>query len=352
MLIDHFICFLLMRSHNVLIWVPSPLGDAVMATPALRAFRRLFDGDSITFLANGFTRQILSGAGFCDGWLEPEKSFWGLVRQLRAESFDTAVLLKNSFGSALTIRMAGIGRRIGYARDGRSFLLTDRIAPARESGTFKPAPMIDYYLKIAEAVGAQAQSKKPVLAVEEADAQALLGLVPSLAQSTRPLVILVPGGAFGPSKLWPIERYAELADALDRQFHARVVISIAPIRQEIEIAEAICDKAASKPMHLGHTRLPGGALKALFHRADLVITNDTGPRHIAIALDRNVISLFGPNNPQWTQTGHSKEIQIVGRAACVPCDKPNCRAREHFCMQSIAVDEVMKAAATFLRRAV
>ncbi|MCE5186107.1 MAG: lipopolysaccharide heptosyltransferase II [Planctomycetaceae bacterium] len=335
-------------AQRILIWLPSPLGDAVMATPVLQAFGGLYGSANITLLANGFTRQILSGSGFCGGWLEPERSFFKTVNKLRAGAFDTAILLKNSFGSALAIRLAGIRHRVGYARDGRSFLLTERIEPQREGSKFKAAAMIDYYLKIAERMGAKIESRRPQLAVEEKDAAALEAALPALNSCTEPIIILVPGGAFGPSKIWPIERYALLADELRERFGAKVIISIAPVRQEIEIAEAICSKSVSKPMHLGRTPLPGGPLKALFSRAALVITNDTGPRHIAIALGRKVISLFGPNNPQWTQTGHKQEIQIIGRAPCVPCDKPVCRANRHLCMESITVKEVMEAAEKLL----
>ena len=94
--------------------------------------------------------------------------------------------------------------------------------------------------------------------------------------------------------------------------------------------------------------MSGGQLKALFSLADLVITNDTGPRHIALALGKNVVSLFGPNNPQWTQTGHDKEIQIVGQGPCVPCDEPRCRMKQHVCMESITVEQVFTAASHFL----
>jgi len=339
-----------MNPQKVLIWLPSPLGDAVMATPALRAFRTLYADADITFIAGGFTRQILSGCPFGDRWIEPEKSLPAMVKKLRGESFDTAVLLKNSFGSALAIRLAGIGRRIGYARDGRGLLLTDRIAPTREHGRFKPAPMVDYYLKIAEHLGAKNASRQPELTVEPNDRTALLEALPFLNELNGPLAVLVPGGAFGPSKMWPVERFAQLADALQQRYNAASVISIAPIQKEIDIAEAICRQAASGPVHLGKTPLSGGALKALIERADLVITNDTGPRHIAIGLNRAVISLFGPNNPEWTQTGHTKEVQIVGRAACVPCDKPVCRAERHLCMESITVEQVLEAAGQFLAK--
>ena len=91
-----------------------------------------------------------------------------------------------------------------------------------------------------------------------------------------------------------------------------------------------------------------GELKGLLAESDLVITNDTGPRHIAIALGRKLITLFGPNNPEWTQTGYKDEVQIVGEAHCVPCDKPQCKQAEHLCMETITVEMVCEAAGKIL----
>lgn len=337
-----------MKERNVLIWLPTPLGDAIMATPALRAFRGLFADARITFIAPEFTRQILSPSRFCDDWMVPPKGFLATVKTLNAHSFETAVLLKNSFSSALAVRLAGIGRRIGYARDGRSFLLTDKLTPLRtSSGGFHPLPMTDYYLSIPESLGGSVVSRTPELSVTDECVQAVRQKVPAV-NAQGPLVILVPGGAFGPSKLWPVQRYADLADKLTETCGATVILSIAPIPEEIRIADAVCRQAASEVLHLGRTPLSGGELKALFSLADVVITNDTGPRHIAIALDKQIVTLFGPNNPQWTQTGHDKEIQIVGKAPCVPCDQPQCKQNQHLCMESITVESVLKAAAQFL----
>ncbi|RKY13815.1 MAG: lipopolysaccharide heptosyltransferase II [Planctomycetota bacterium] len=339
-----------MTSKRVLIWLPSPLGDAIMATPALREFRSLFPDASITFLGPAFTRGVLSPSPFCDEWLDLEKSFWKNIRQIKAGHFDTAITLKNSFGSALTLWLAEIGRRIGYARDGRSFLLTGKIAPLRNNnGSFQPAAMIDYYLKIADHLGGCTDTKKTELSVCPEDTETVLEMLPQLKSLTGPLVIIVPGGAFGPSKLWPIQRYAELADDLYDACSATVILSVAPIKEEVLIAESICHRAASEPVNLGMTSLNGGQLKALYALADLVITNDTGPRHIAIALDKNIITLFGPNNPQWTQTAHEKEVQIIGQAPCVPCDKPVCKQDQHLCMESITVDQVFETAEKILK---
>lgn len=337
-----------MKERNVLIWLPTPLGDAIMATPALRAFRDLFADARITFIAPEFTRQILSPSPFCNDWIAPPKGLLATVKTLKSHSFETAILLKNSFSSALAVRLAGIGRRIGYARDGRSFLLTDKLTPLRTgSGGFLPLPMTDYYLAIAESLGAGVDHRTPELSVTDECIQAVRQKVPAV-DAQGPLVILVPGGAFGPSKLWPVERYADLADQLAATCGATVILSIAPIPEEIRIADAICRQAAAEVVHLGRTPLSGGELKALFSLADVVITNDTGPRHIAIALDKNIVTLFGPNNPQWTQTGHDKEIQIIGKAHCVPCDQPQCKQNQHLCMESITVQAVLKAAQRFL----
>jgi len=176
-----------------------------------------------------------------------------------------------------------------------------------------------------------------------------LEILPQLKSLIGPLVIIVPGGAFGPSKLWPIERYAQLADDLHDACNATVVISVAPVKEECLIAESICHLASSEPINLGMTSLNGGQLKALYALANLVITNDTGPRHIAIALDKDIITLFGPNNPQWTQTEHEKEIQIIGQASCAPCDKPICKQSRHLCMESITVDQIFEIAKKTLK---
>jgi len=338
-----------MASQKVLIWLPSPLGDAIMATPALRAFRSNLPDASITFLSPAFNRQVLSPSPFCDNWLETQGGLMSSIQQLRAGGFDTAILLKNSIGSALTARLAGIPRRIGYARDMRSLLLTDRIPPSRDAqGHFKPMPMIDYYLDIAFFLEMTANNKKTEISFTPEQQEAMLDKLPELKQLQKPLIILVPGGAFGPSKLWLIDRYAELVDRLHQRFQATVLLSVAPIQKEIDIAEAICEKAKTNPVNLGRTPLDGGQLKALFGLSDLVVTNDTGPRHIAIALDKPVVSLFGPNNSQWTQSGHDKEIQIVGKAPCAPCDQPVCKQNRHLCMESITVDRVFEAAVKLL----
>lgn len=336
-------------AQTVLIWLPSPLGDAILSTPALSAFRWYYSGDRIVFLSETAVKAFLEPCSFCDQWIEIKGSFLELTHRLKREKMDTAILLKNSFRSALTVFMSGISKRIGYGREFRSLLLTDTLLPEKQDGRFKPVCAEDYYLNLARfVIGADVGSRKLNLGLRQEDRDQLYQVFPQLRSRSAPLVILVPGGAFGPSKLWPVERFAALADQLFTRYKATVVISVAPTVQEIKIAARIQSAARYRLSSLSEHPLKPGPLKALFEKADLVITNDTGPRHIAAALGRKVITLFGPNNPAWTQTGYANEIQIIGQAPCVPCDRPKCFKKEHYCMNSISIEQVFEAARTIL----
>jgi len=116
----------------------------------------------------------------------------------------------------------------------------------------------------------------------------------------------------------------------------------------MQIAKQICRSSNHKLINLAETPITPGQLKSLFSIADLVITNDTGPRHIAIALQRKIITLFGPNDPAWTDTGCESESKIIGDAPCAPCARPVCREKQHFCMQAITVEMVCNAAKKLL----
>lgn len=337
--------------QKILVWLPSPMGDAVMCTPALKAIRKKYKDASICFLASKVVREALSPSSFTDEWIEPESNMFALASQLRKHNFTDVVLFKNSLGCALAVWLAGIKNRIGYVRDGRGVFLTTKLRPKKlNAGGFKPGSMVDYYLTLCEKMGCDISDRSMELTVDPDHMSSLTDKLPAVASSDRPIVILVPGGAFGPSKCWPAERFAKTADTLIKKFNATVVVSVAPNEAEIKIARDICRLTKNDLISLENISLTLGELKALIARSSLVITNDTGPRHIAVALGKNLVTMFGPNNPDWTQTGYANETQIIGRAKCVPCDKPVCKQDEHLCMESITVDEVCEAAAKYLTR--
>jgi len=337
-------------NHNILLWLPSPMGDAILATPALRAIRSRFTSAHITFFANSVVRQILSPTPFADAWLDQtEQNPFSIARKLKLHKFTHAILFKNSFASALACFLAGIPFRIGYAREGRALLLTDKLYPPRLStGRFKPISALDYYLAVASYLGAQTKDTSLELSTEPHTCEKLKTLLPQIFNRKGPLVILVPGAAAGPSKCWLTDRFAQTADRIIADYNATVVLSVAPNPTEKQIAAEIVSSARRNLINLADHPLDLTTLKSLFSLADLVIANDTGPRHIAIAFKRKIILLVGPNNPVWTETGCKDEIEIAGAAPCAPCDKPVCKKNHHLCMQSITVDMVCQSAAGIL----
>jgi len=335
---------------EILVWLPSPMGDAVLCTPALRAIRKHFKSCKISFFATAVVRCVLSPYSFNDKWLEQRNNNpFALAKKLKEHKFTQAILFKNSFASALAVYLAGIPSRIGYAREGRGLLLTDKLYPPKlPSGKFKPISMIDYYLAIASWLGCEISDRHLELLIEPQEEQQLCGKLPQVLNPDGLLVVIVPGGAYGPSKCWSSVRFAQTADWLISNYNATVVISVGPETLEKQIAKEICNSSKHKLINLAETPISLGELKALFSIADLVISNDTGPRHIAIALGRKVITLFGPNNPAWTDTGYENEIQIIGNVHCAPCSKPKCKKSEHICMEAITVEMVCEAAKELL----
>jgi len=338
------------NKDNILVWLPSPMGDAILCVPALRAIRRRFNSADITFFACRVVREVLSPSGFTDSWLEQDGSgLFAAAKKLGSCGFTRVILFKNSFGSALTSFLARVPVRVGYAREGRGLLLTEKLNPPMlPSGDYKPVSMVDYYLAVASQLGADVSDRSIELSFEPKDAETVRTKLPQIFNRRGPLVILVPGAAAGTSKRWPAQRFAELAEWLIENYDAAIVLSVAPNKDERHLAGQIVETVPHKLVNLGDTPVSLGELKALYSTADLVICNDTGPRHIAIGLKRKVITLVGPNNPQWTDPGYSDETFIKGDAPCAPCDKPVCRQASHFCMEAITVEMVCQAAAKVL----
>jgi heptosyltransferase-2 len=335
-----------MAKQNTLIWLPSPMGDAILCTPALRAIRRRYPDNTIWFYTSNVVRDVLSPSHFNDKWLEQTSNNpLNLASEFKKYKFDRVILFKNSFMSALTVFLARIPERIGYTREWRGIFLSEKLEPPRlPDGKYKPTSMLDYYLALAAKIGADTADRAPQLEVSQADVQSLKEKLPEIFLTDGPLVVLVPGGAFGPNKCWPAEYFARTADWLAEKYEATVIVSVAPNIFEQGVGESVCKATKHRLINLGETPLTLGELKALFAAAELVIANDTGPRHIAIALKKKIITLFGPNDPEWTQTGWPDEIQIVANVECAPCQKPQCQFEKIWCMHSIGVETVCEAA--------
>jgi heptosyltransferase-2 len=160
-----------------------------------------------------------------------------------------------------------------------------------------------------------------------------------------PLILLNPGAQYGSAKCWPAEYFVTLADRLVEELGATILISGAP--RERRIIEAIGRSMRHAPVDLLSKGSTLGTLKEIVRRCDLMITNDTGPRHIAAAFDVPVVTLFGPTHPEWTEINFAKERKLAVKVFCGPCQKKTCPL-DHRCMIRLTPPMVYDAALQLL----
>ena len=278
-------------------------------------------------------------------------SSWALVRKLKSRQLDSVILLTNSLRTALIAWASGAPQRVGYARYGRAPLLTDRLYPPREARRFQPISAVDYYLQLACAVGASPASRQLELAtlpVHEEHAARLWQRY-DLPQD-GPVVVMSSGAAHGDAKRWPPEYFAQLARRVAVELSAPVLLLCGPADRAT--ADGIgqlarCDRVYS----LGSEALSIGLSKAILRRCQLLVTNDSGPRHLAAAFQVPSIALFGPTDPRWSENYSVQELQLQQHVPCGPCGRRRCPLSHHRCMRELTVDRVFAGVASLLQRA-
>ncbi|TDG15415.1 lipopolysaccharide heptosyltransferase II [Seongchinamella unica] len=338
--------------ERILLILPTWVGDVVMSTPFIRALFERFPQAEITLLMNRHLYSLLEGSPWvshCEFWpprnrtAAAKQQHRELLSRLRAKEFDLAVMLPNSLRSAWLAFRAGARRRVGFNRDGRGLLLTDRVAvPNRLNREYQPMPLCDYYAVLAAALGMDHPGDGLQLFLTEEDDTAVeQRLRAEGVKAEQPLVVLCPGANFGASKCWAPERFAAVADRLVTEYSAAVVISPGP--GEEPLAEAIRDHMAQASVLLTEPCLSLGELKSLIADADLLLGNDTGPRHFGRAFDTPRVTVFGPTEQKWTDTSHGSETIVKVEVPCGPCHKKVCPLEEQVCMTRVTVDRVVEA---------
>src|SRR6185312_12785691 len=262
-----------------------------------------------------------------------------VLRHLRAARFDLAVLLPNSFRSALMARLARIPRRVGYERHGRGILLTDVVQhPLDADGQRLPMPAVESYLKLARLLGCPVESIRLELATTRADEVAADRVWADLGlNGNEPVVCLNTGGAFGPAKNWPTGHFADLGRRLARESGTRVLVLCGPSERE-NAREIVAAAADDCVVSLADQELGIGLTKACVRRASLLITTDSGPRHFAAAFGTPVLTLFGPTHLAWTRTQHTAAWHVSHPVPCGPCQRPICPEGHHRCMIDLTPD--------------
>jgi heptosyltransferase-2 len=257
-----------------------------------------------------------------------------------------ALLFANSFRSALLVRLAGIPRRVGYDREGRGMLLTDRLLPYKFDGKYVPSPMLGYYNAIARYVGCHhCPQGTELYTTADQESVAADAVEAAGVSADQPIVVINPGASFGRAKCWLPERFAEVGDRLACEHQAAIFIACGP--KEVSVARRVAGLMTQPATVLDSPVMRLGPLKALIRRASLLITNDTGPRHFANALNRPVVTVFGPTDPQWTTTPAPAERSVGVPVDCGPCMKRDC-PKDHRCMTGVEPGMVLTAARELL----
>lgn len=328
--------------RNILVLMPNWLGDAVMATPALRALRRSQPQAHITVMAKPAIVALLHGLPHADK-LAPLPARGGLLPMLEAarahaaDARDAALVLPHSFRAALFARLSGARLRLGYARGQRSFLLTQAVPWPRSGGRRIIGYTAYEYLRLVQHWGAVPDDLGLELAVDPAEVTALRDRF----KGAGPLIALAPGAAFGPSKCWPAARYAAVADRLQRELGARCVLLTGP--GEEATRDEIRSLAQTNFLDPYEEGTSVERLKAAIALCDLFIGNDSGPRHVAIAFGRPVICIMGPTSPLYTNSPWERGEVLRVDVDCGPCQRPIC-STDHRCMKRVEVDHVVQAA--------
>ncbi|HMI51102.1 MAG TPA: lipopolysaccharide heptosyltransferase II [Candidatus Saccharimonadales bacterium] len=333
---------LLIRATN---WV----GDAIMALPALRAVRQHFSNAEISILARAYVADLYRGEGIADHLIAYEhtgihaglRGRERLAGELRAQKFSCALLLQNAFDAAWLAWRAGIPERIGYGRDGRSLLLTKAVAVPKTGEI--PAHEKFYYLELLRRIGWIEQLADDAvisLSVAGQDRSRARDILHRAGARDGVLRIAIGAGAsYGSAKCWPPSRFATLANRLQAEFDADVVLF--GTTSEIAVSRAISAELQRAPIDLtGQTEIAD--LPALLSECDVFVGNDSGAMHVAAAVGLPVVAVFGPTDPSGTAPVTPKCTIVQQKPYCSPCFLRRCPT-DHRCMTRIA-PEMLEAA--------
>jgi heptosyltransferase-2 len=321
---------------TLIVRLPNWLGDTVMAVPAVRALRvarpearLVLVGPWATLLAGQELADVL--VPYARSW-SPRLAKWDEIRALGAS---TVALLPNAFEAALAAWYWNAPRRIGFDAGGRGRMLTDAIP--------MPAPrehQIDEYARVIEGLGVDVTDRVPRLVPPpegspEREAVRQLLRHAGVAHGGRPVVGIHVGAAYGPSKLWPSERVAQLCALLAARGEIPVLLGA---REDVDAAGRIAAETGARNL-VGRDR--PDLLTALLPELDALVCGDTGVGHLAAAVGTPVVALFGPTDPRLSAPRGAVRV-IAHPVACAPCFYRTCPI-EHPCLRGVDAGEVCDA---------
>lgn len=333
--------------RRIVIFRTDRIGDVVLSTPAIRAARKAFPEAYLAIVVSPNTREIVAGNPDLNETIifDKESKHKGIfqtlrfVMWLREKRFDLALILHSTARVNLLCFLAGIPKRVGYARGKLDFLLTDRLQYTKRLGEKHES---EYSLDVLRSIGIDAEISRLSVSITGENENTLRDLFLEHDVSEEDRIIVLHPGASHASKMWPEENFARLGDALIERFKVKIIL-ISGASQSA-IGEKVKDLMKNEAISLcGRTSL--GVLAALFKKTALFISNDSGPVHIACAVGTPVISIFSRNEKglspaRWRPLGN-KGIFLHKDVGCTKCLAHNCK-KSFLCLRSITVEEVLE----------
>ena len=335
---------------NILVRSVNWIGDAVMTMPAITALRKAYPESKISLLVKPSVAPIFEQDPHIDNFVLYGDKFKGVLGKLklayalRRMGFSMAILLQNAFDAALIAFLSGIPERIGYKRDGRGKLLTK---PVPFHGDDRKLHHINYYLNLLTSAGIPAATSQPYIYLSLDERLAARSTLAGLA---RPVLGINPGASFGSAKRWAPERFAGVASRFMSDTGGSVVIfgGNNEIHIAFEIEKLVSGHKSDRLLNLaGKTSLR--ALASLIAECDVIVTNDSGPMHIAYAVGTPLVSIFGSTDPHLTgPPPGNNNIALKFSLSCGPCFERTCRNNDMRCMDAITADDVYQGVKNIL----
>jgi heptosyltransferase-2 len=322
-----------------------------MATPALRALRKLAGDGELVGVMRPYVAEVLGGCSWFDETILYAKKAkhaelaWPAVRQrLRAAQLDAVVLLTNSLRTAWMAYQSRAPQRVGMAGNLRSPLLTTKVYAARRGRRSAPLPTVLGYLQVALAAGCGPEPAALELQTTAEDELAADRVWERLRLPyDRSVAVFNTGGAFGAAKDWPAEHFAALARRVAEERGMHVLINCGPAEREAARGIAAAARRPQVVSLADEPQLPMGLTKAAIRRAGLLVSTDSGPRFFGVAFGVPTVTLFGPTSTEFTRTYAAHEVSVSLGLDCQPCMERQCPLVHHRCMRDLSVERVFSA---------
>jgi heptosyltransferase-2 len=333
--------------QRILVVRTDRIGDVALSTPVLSALRESLPSSHLVMMVAPYTRDVIEGHPALDGILVDDRNgahrgwfgFFRLVRSIRRERFDAAIALHPTLRAAMTLLLAGVPVRVGSGYRWYSLLFNRRVYEHRKDAKRHE---VEYNLSLIRRLGIETGTPAPYIAIPE---QARRTVAARFEQwgidRSDPVVVLHPGSG-GSARNWPVSAFAALGDRLLEESGVKVIITGGPGDEPVV---ARMTERMKRRAIVAAGQLSVKELAALMAAARLLVTNSTGPLHIAAAVGTRTVALFCPITPcsptRWGPYGEGHQTLQPDAPACPRCIETACPYYD--CMDRIRVDAVYQA---------